>query len=130
MAIAVLATAGCGGSTTLSKKDLQTQAGAVESFAAEGALVAQAVQEDRTTTTFVRVHTEYMAKALAKVDSALGSAHASGSLEDKRVRAAKLAYFVSQDLDELNRAPGDRAIAARIRSELEKHAIAAGDLAK
>jgi hypothetical protein len=120
----------CGGGTTLSKKDLQTQAGAVESFAAEGALVAQGVQEDRTTTTLVRVHTEYMVKALAKVDSALSSKHASGGLEDKRVRAAKLAYLVSQDLDELHRAPGDRAMAARIRSDLEKHAVTAGDLAK
>jgi hypothetical protein len=128
-AVAVLALAGCGGSS-LSKKDLQKEAEAVQSLAAEGALVAQGVEEGRTTGTFVRVHTEYLGKAAAKVDSELGSKHASGSLDTKRAQTAMLAALVSADLDELHRAPGDRTVAARVRSELEQHAGDAEELAK
>jgi hypothetical protein len=130
LAIAVLATAGCGGGGTLSKKDLQKQAEAVQSFAAEGALVAQGAQEDRTTDAFVRVHTEYLAKAVTKVESELSSKQASGSLDDKRARVATLASVVSKDLDQLHRNPGDRALAARLKSELAKHAATAEELAK
>ena len=129
LAIAVLAAAGCGGGT-LSKKELQKQAEAVESYAAEGALVAQSVQQGRTTDTFVRVHTEYLVKAAAKAGSKLESAHASGSLDDKRAEALELAEKVETDLDRLHRSPGDRALAARVRSELERLALDAEELAK
>jgi hypothetical protein len=130
LAIAVLATAGCGGGGTLSKKDLQKQAEAVQSLAAEGAVVAQGVQEARTTDTFVRVHTQYLAKATTKVQSELSSKHASGSIDDKRARAAELASTVAKALEQLHRDPGDKALATRLRLELEKHAIAAEELAK
>jgi hypothetical protein len=130
LAIAVLATAGCGGGGTLSKKDLQKQAEAVQSFAAEGARVAQGVEEGRTTDTFVRVHTEYLAKATRRVESELGAKHASGSLDAKRERAAELASVVAKDLDELHRHAGDQAVAARLRSELERDAAAAEELAR
>ncbi|MEP6909458.1 MAG: hypothetical protein ABI896_03385 [Actinomycetota bacterium] len=130
VAVAVLAMAGCGGGGTLSKKELQTQAGSVESFAAEGALVAQSVEEGRATDTYVRVHTEYLGKAAAKIDATLASAHANGSLEDKRAQAAKLAALVTQELDQLHGAPGDRPLAKKLRSEFEKQAIDAGELAK
>ena len=102
----------------------------MQSFAAEGALVAQGAQERRTTNTFVRVHTEYLAKAVTKVESELSSKQASRSLDDKRVRAATLASLVSKDLDQLHRDPGDRALAARLRSQLAKHAATAEELAK
>jgi hypothetical protein len=130
LAIAVLAMAGCGGGSTLSKKDLQKQAEAVQSFAAEGALVAQGAQEGRTTDTFVRVHTEYLTKAVKKVESELGSKKAGGSLDDKRARAMELASLVSDDLEQLHRDPGDRGLATRLRSELAKHAVTAEELAK
>jgi hypothetical protein len=130
LAIAVLAQAGCGGGGALSEQGLQKQAEAVQSLAAEGALVAQGAQEDRTTDTFVRVHTEYLAKAAAKVESALDSAHATGRLDARRARAERLALLVSNDLDRLHRHPGDRALAARVKSALERHAVTAEALAK
>jgi hypothetical protein len=126
----VLALAGCGGGSTLSKKELETQAGAVESFAAEGALFAQGAQEGRTTDAFVRVHTEYMAKAVRKVETQLDSTHASGSLEAKRKGASRLALLVALNLDRLHRAPGDKALAAQLRREFEDNAAAAKELAK
>jgi hypothetical protein len=128
--VLVVAATSCGGGGTLSNKDFQKQAEAVQSFAAEGALVAQTVQQGRTTETFVRVHTEYLAKAAGEVESELGSKHASGSLEQKREQAAKLASLVSQNLDRLHRNPGDRALAARLRLGLEDSAAAAEELAK
>jgi hypothetical protein len=130
LTIAILATAGCGGGGTLSKKDLQKQAEAVQSFAAEGALVAQGAEQDRTTDTFVRVHTQYLGKAARKVEAQLGSKHAREGLEQKREEAAKLASIVSQNLDRLHRDPGDQALAARLRLALEKNAAAAEELAK
>ena len=126
----VLAATSCGGGGTLSNKDFQKQAEAVQSFAAEGVLVAQAVQQGRTTETFVRVHTEYLAKAARKVESELGSKHASGSLEQKREGAARLALLVSLNLDRLHRHPSDQALAAQLRQELADNADAAEQLAK
>ena len=130
LAIAILAAAGCGGGGTLSKKDLQKQAEAVQSFAAEGALVAQSAEEGRTTDTFVRVHTDYLAKAARKVESELGAKNASGSLEQSREDTTKLALLVSQHLDRLHRNPGDRGLAARIRLALAKNAATAEELAR
>ena len=126
----VVAATSCGGGGTLSKKELQKQAEAVQSFAAEGALVAQGAQQGRTTETFVRVHTEYLAKAARKVERELGSKHASEGIEQKREQATKLASLVSQDLDRLHRDPGDRVLAARLRLALAKNAAAAEELAK
>ena len=130
LAIAIVATAGCGGGGTLSKKDLQKQAEAVQSFAAEGALVAQSAEEGRSTDTFVRVHSEYLTKAARKVETELGSKHASGGLEQRREDTSKLALLVSEHLDRLHRNPGDRDLAARLSLALAKNAASAEELAK
>ena len=55
---------------------------------------------------------------------------ASGSLDQKREDALKLASQVSQDLDRLHRHPGDRALAGELSSEFEDSADAAEQLAK
>jgi hypothetical protein len=130
LTIAILVTAGCRGGGTLSKKDLEKQAEAVQSFAAEGALVAKGAEQGRTTDTFVRVHTDYLAKAVRKVETELSSKQASGSLDQKRKDAARLALLVSLNLERLHRHPGDRALAGELGSELEDDAAAAEKLAK
>ncbi len=130
LAIAVLASAGCGGGGTLSEKDLKLQAEAVQSFAAEGALVAKGVEQGRTTDTFVRVHTDYLAKAARKVETELGSKQASGRLDQQREDAARLALLVSLNLERLHRHPGDQDLAGELSSELEDNADAAEQLAK
>jgi hypothetical protein len=130
LAIAILATAGCGGGGTLSKKDLKLQAEAVQSFAAEGALVAKGAEQGRMTDTFVRVHTEYMAKAVRKVETELNAKQANGSLDQKRKEAARLALLVSLNLARLHRHAGDQAVAAELGSELEDNAAAAEKLAR
>ena len=129
LVLVLLTLAGCGGGS-LSTKELQTQAGTVQSLAAEGALVADGAQHGRSTDVFVRVHSRYLAEAARKVESTLASATAGGSLEAKRIRTVELASSVSDDLDQLHRAPGDQALAAELKSDLTELASAAEQIAE
>ncbi len=125
----VVVAASCGGGA-LSEKSLQTQAAAIQSLAAEGALVAGGVAEGRTTEVFVRVHTDDLLKEARKVQAKLDSESAGGTLERKRKTAARLPGRVAQELEQLHRAPGDRALAGRLKSMLERLADDAKQLAK
>jgi hypothetical protein len=94
------------------------EAEALQSLAAEGALVAGGVAEARTTGTYVRVHSEYLLEAARTLQSKLASESARGTLEARRAKAARLAGRVADDLARLNRAPHDRALAGRLTSQL------------
>ena len=72
--LALLALAGCGGGGTLSKEELQKQYEAIQSLAAEGALVADGAADGRTTETFVAVHSLYLSEAAGKIETDLRSA--------------------------------------------------------
>ncbi len=128
--VVVVAATSCGGGSTLSQKSLQLQAEAVQSLSAEGALVAGGVVEGRTTSVFVRVHSRYLQKQARKVETKLASSKASGTLEEKRASATRLAGRVGDELEQLHRAPGDRSLAARLKSRLEHDADRAKELAK
>jgi len=129
LAVFALIAAGCGG-TSLSKHDLHTEIGSVQSFAAEGSTLAQGAAESRSTTIFVRVHSEYMEKGAKKLQQKLDQAQVPGELESKRAAAAKLAADVDEALAELHGSPGDRDLAHRIQLELSKAADDAEKLAK
>ena len=130
IALLVLPTAACGGGGTLSTKAFQKQAESLQSLAAEGALVAEGAADGRTTETFVSVHTQYLGEATSKVQAELASAQASGSLDEKRTTASRLAGRVTDELGQLHRAPDDRALAKRLASDLSDAADAAEELAK
>jgi hypothetical protein len=130
LALLILPTAACGGGGTLSTKAFQKQAESLQSFAAEGALVAEGTADGRATETFVSVHTEYLGKAATKVETDLGSAQASGGLEEKRKSALRLAGRITDQLEQLHRAPDDPKLAARLAAELRGEADAAETLAK
>jgi hypothetical protein len=121
VALAVLALSGCGGGGTLSKEDLQKKFEAIQSLAAEGALVADGAADGRTTETFVSVHAQYLSEAAGQIQKDVSAA---GGPSEKR-GAERLASLVSQDLDELHREPDDRALAARLRERFELYAAAA-----
>ena len=125
ISIVLVVSAGCGGGGSVSQKDVQKQFQAIQSLAAEGALVAAGAADGRTTDVFVRVHTGYLDKAARKVATKLSSAHASGSAERDRVRAARLASSVSDELATLGDDPGDRQAAHRIQRQLERDAALA-----
>jgi hypothetical protein len=130
LALLVLPTAACGGGGTLSSKAFQKQAESLQSVAAEGALVAEGSADGRTTETFVSVHSEYLSKAATKVETKLRSAQARGDLEEKRKAALRLAGRITDELEQLHRAPDDQMLAARLAAELRDEADAAEKLAK
>jgi hypothetical protein len=128
--VLAVATTSCGGGGTLTEKSFRIQAETIQSLAAEGGLVAAGGAEGRTTETFVSVHTTYLQKEARKVESKLASASATGTLDEKRADAQRLAGQVAEELGELHRAPGDRALAARVQQMLEEDADAAEKLAQ
>ena len=125
ISVVLLVAGGCGGGGSVSQKDVQKQFEAIQSLAAEGALVADGAADGRTTDVFVRVHTGYLDKAARKVEGQLSSARASGAAERDRVRAARLASSVADELTRLGDDPGDRAGARRIEQKLQRDASAA-----
>jgi predicted outer membrane protein len=129
LALAVLFSAGCGGGP-MSKKDLQKQTEAVQSFAAEGSLLADQAARGRSTEPFVRVHTEYLDKALKKVETELKRPVADAQLKETQAASLMLAGQLSDELGQLHRAPGDRNVAARVKSDLADVADSAEKLAK
>jgi hypothetical protein len=124
LALIVLAAPGCGG-TTLSSKDLQKQFEAIQSLAAEGALVADGAADGRTTDIFVRVHALYLSEAAAKVGDDLSAKQASSSLAPDKSDAVELAGRVEDDLTQLHESPGDKEQASRLRDDLERLAAQA-----
>ena len=124
----VVAAASCGGGP-LSEKSLQKEAEAIRSLSGEGALLAGGVVEGRTTDVYVRVHSGYLQKEAGSIQSKLASESASGTLESRREKATRLAGRVAEDLAQLHRAPDDRTLADRLRSQLLRIADAAEQLA-
>jgi len=125
----VLLLAGCGGGGSVSQKDVQKQFEAIQSLAAEGALVADGAADGRSTDVFVRVHSGYLNCAADKVATNLSSARASGAADRERERAASLATHVADRLGTLSDEPGDTAGARRIAAELRADAALAKRLA-
>jgi len=121
----LLAAAGCGGGGSFSQKDVQKQFEAIQSLAAEGALVAHGAADGRTTDVFVRVHTSYLDDAARKVATELSSAQAEGAVDRDRERAAHLAAQVADELAQLSDDPGDKAGARRIENQLRRDAALA-----
>ena len=127
-----LGLAGCGGvPQTLDAEALKKQAEAIESLAAEGALVAGDVSEGDTTSTFVRVHAEALGENAQTVVAVLASDQAKPAhgLSQAVGRAHALARSVRADLAELEDLPSSEA-AASLRGRLERKADAAKRLAE
>ena len=116
--IVVLA-AGCGGSATVTAKQLQKQRETIDSVAAEGALLASDIARDRTTGPFARVHSEVLSRQADSAVKALRKPAAPG-LERERTQEESRAAAVADAVSRLHADPGDRALAERLRSELER----------
>jgi len=127
--IVALIAAGCG-SSSLTAHQLKKEIESIQSFAAEGSTLAQGAAESRSTTIFVRVHSQYLEQGAEKLGTKLDQAQVSSDLEPKREQAVKLASEVQQDLGRLHRDPGNRELAHRIQLELSSAADDAEQLAK
>jgi hypothetical protein len=115
VALALLALSGCGGGGTLSKQELQKQYEAIQSLAAEGALVADGAADGRATETFVSVHSLYLSEAAQKVETDLRSANGPQ-------QAVSLARRVAEDLDRLHEEPDNPVLARRLSKQLQASA--------
>jgi hypothetical protein len=99
--VAVLLTAACGGQGTLGAKALGEQSKAVQSLAAEGALLAQDSAAGKSTGIYRREHSNELSTAASKAEASLASARTEPALEPKLRALTALAGRVRADLERL-----------------------------
>ncbi len=117
VAVIALFASGCGSSGRLSAKALSDQSTALESLAAEGALLARHAGGGKTTHIFTRVHSEYLYEAASQAASSLRTAKTDPAFEPKLRHVASLARKVSADLKRVGHA--SKAEQPRLARELE-----------
>jgi hypothetical protein len=96
-----LVSAGCGSSGHLGAKDLSQQLDALQSHAAEGALLAEDAAAGRSTRTFTSEHAIELSRAAAEVEAALRASTTEPALEPTLRRMVVLADRISADLERL-----------------------------
>ena len=107
----------CGGTRELTRSALDHDFEAIQSAAAEGALLSHDVSRGRTTSPFVDVHSSELARQATAVVTSLESAELTQDLKDDAVRARRLAASVARNLQRLDEASHDEA--GRIARRLE-----------
>jgi hypothetical protein len=127
--LALLLLAGCGGGGTLDQEAFQKEAESIQSFAAEGALLAGEVADGKSTVPFVRVHAGELHEQAVKLEETLAAAEAVPAVEDELAQAVALAGDVAASLDQLEREPGNAELARGAQRKLETAASQAKQLA-
>jgi hypothetical protein len=122
--------AGCGGEGTLDAKTLQKEAEAIQSFAAEGALLARDVADGKSTVPFTRIHARELAESADKLAQRLENVKATPAVAEDLAEALFLARHVAAVLEQLERAPGDAKAARTVQHTLEAFARDAEELAR
>jgi hypothetical protein len=100
LTVALLLT-GCGGGGTLGPRSLAKQSDAVQSLAAEGALLAEDGSHGRTTAIFTRQHGGFLSKAATTAASSLATARTKPALEPELRRLRTLSARVRDQLQRL-----------------------------
>jgi hypothetical protein len=126
LALAV-ALAGCVG--PIRHDELQRGVETIGATAAEGALLARGAAQDRTRSTFTRVHARELAESASHEAERLHDAGAEGELVDAKADAVRLAQNVADALGELEVAPGDERLADRLETRLDNFSSVAARLA-
>jgi hypothetical protein len=127
LALALLL-ASCGSGGVLGPRSLAKQSDAVQSLAAEGALLAQDGVDGNTTAIFSREHGGFLSKAATSTASSLAKARTSPALVPKLRRLQTLSASVR---DQLRRFGGaSRAEEREIARTLRRAADEAGRLSK
>jgi len=128
IAVAVAMLTGCGGA--MQPEELSRSVQSLASSAAEGALLAQGVAEDRTKQTFVRAHARDLGETVEHEAEKLNDATAHGAVATDKASAIDLADRISEQLGQLQTAPDDRAGARRAGDALTALAEEATRLAE
>ena len=129
VALSLLLVAGCGGGGELSAEEFKKEAESIQSFAAEGALLARDVADGKSIVPFTRVHAGELADNAAKLEQTLASAQPVPDVETQLARGVELSKRVTANLERLEQAPGDADVARRVQRELEAAAKQAEKLA-
>jgi hypothetical protein len=119
----LLLAAGCGGKGTLSPKAVRQEATGLQSLAAEGNVLAGDAARGRTTSSFLRVHAESLAKA---AHASVTTLAAGGPPPTRTLHA--LGTRVASSLDRLSRSGSDRAQLQQLADALSRAAVRAEKL--
>ncbi len=115
--LAAAALGGCGG--PIQHDELERGVATLGATAAEGRLVALDVVEDRTKTTFVRVHSAALADDAQHEAEKLSDAQAPPDLVNAKAEAVRIAQAIDSALGDLRVAPSDRRVARRVEQRLD-----------
>jgi hypothetical protein len=119
--------AGCGGA--IKDEELRRGVETLQSDAAEGALLARGVAQNRTRSTFVRVHARALSEDADHEAEKLHDADARPELLRQKTDAVRLATDVSDALGKLIIEPGDEAAGRKAEHDLNALAQQAKTLA-
>jgi hypothetical protein len=114
---AAVAVCGCGG--PIQRDELERGVSTLSATAAEGRLVALDVVEDRTKTTFVRVHSAALADDAQHEAEKLNDAEASTDLVAHKAEAVRIAQAIDAALGDLQVAPSDKRVARDVTRRLD-----------
>jgi hypothetical protein len=117
LAAAMGASGGCGG--PIQHDELERGVATLGATAAEGRLVALDVVEDRTKTTFVRVHSAALADNAQHEAEKLADAQAPPDLVQPKAEAVRIAQAIDSALGDLRVAPSDRRVARQVEQRLD-----------
>jgi hypothetical protein len=117
LATAVMAFGGCGG--PIQHDELERGVATLGATAAEGRLVALDVVEDRTKTTFVRVHSAALADDAQHEAEKLADAEAPPDLVNAKAEAVRIAQAIDSALGDLQVSPTDRRVARKVEQRLD-----------
>ena len=131
VAFAVLGVAasvsGCGGPMT--PDELSRSIQTLESTAAEGAMLAGDVADDRTKATFARVHARDMSDVVVHEAEKLNDAEADrANVAAAKTKAVDLADKIDAALGQIQVAPDDEPGARKAATQLDQLSKQAGDL--
>jgi hypothetical protein len=118
-AAAVLVLSGCKGGNVTGYR-LKRDADQVSSIATDAQLTAHATVKHQATGAYTRVHASELGKQAGKLASVLASAHPPQRFAGKTRDLVVIARRLSQQLEQLENHPGDRALARELERAFDK----------
>jgi hypothetical protein len=122
-----LVAGGCG---RLDRDAVQTEVQSAASAAAEGAMVAHEAERGRTFTSFVNIRTAELHKVAKNIADDLQQTPPEHGLEHAAGQGMMIAEQIAGLLDDLHKRPDDRALAGRVRRDLDELASEASEVAE
>jgi hypothetical protein len=126
--LAVALLGGCGG--PIKGAELRRGVESLQSFAAEGAILAEGVVHNRTKNTFVRVRAREIGERVDHEAEKLNDAQSTAQGRRDKLQAIALATTISDAVGNLQVSPSNRSVAATAARNLRQLADRAEKLAQ